>query len=172
MTLMSRHDPFRQGMSLRNAMDQLFAQSFVNPLWSGAASTIYTPMDVYEAHEGYIVRVSIPGVRPEDLDATIEQNTLTIKGTIAESDPGKQGQQREQGQEQEHTWLLREIPTGSFERTITFGRPIDTEHVESKLEHGILTLSIPIAQSSRPRKISVGNQEHREQIPVEAGHND
>lgn len=185
MTSISRFDPVREAMSLRHAMDQLLSQSFVNPTWSAITSTAYTPMDVCETEQGYKVRVSLPGVRPEEVDVTLEQNTLTIKGRFSTSEEERErGEQREQHEQHEQregerregqerrNWLLHEITSGEFERSITFGRPIDAEHVEAKMEHGVLTLMIPLAQSSRPRKISVGGQQDQQQIPVEAGVSD
>ncbi len=182
MTLVSRFDPMREAMSLRHAMDQLLAQSFVNPIWSDISSMAYTPMDVCETEQGYKVRVSLPGVRPEDIDVTLEQNTLTIKGRFSASEEERESrEQREQHEQREgerregqerKNWLLHEITSGTFERSITFGRPVDTEHVDAKLENGVLTLMIPFAQSSRPRKISVGGQQGQQQIPVETGASD
>lgn len=181
MTLVSRFDPVREAMSLRHAMDQLFSQSFVNPAWSAITSTAYTPMDVCETEQGYKVRINLPGVRPEDVDVTLEQNTLTIKGQFSTSEEERErgrGEQQEQHEgerredQERKNWLLREITSGAFERSITFGRPVDAEHVEAKMEHGVLTLNIPFAQGSRARKIAVGGQQRQEQIPVEAGAGD
>lgn len=172
MSLISRFDPIHEAMSLRHAMDQLLAQSFVSPAWAEITSTAYAPMDVYEAEQGYKVCVGLPGVRPENVDVTLEQNTLTIKGQFAteEGQEPHEGERRE-GQEGKN-WLLREITRGTFERSITFGRPVDAEHVEAKMEHGILMLNIPFAQGARARKIAVGGQQSQEQIPVESGAGD
>ena len=71
---------------------------------------------------------------------------------------------------QGHNWLLREIPSGTFERTITFPRPVDVNNVQTKVQNGILTILLPVSEASRPRRISLtGGQEQPQQIPVEAG---
>ena len=64
--MISRYDPFREALSLRRAMDQLFEQSFVHPGLMPAASSMMAPMDVCETNDGYELDVALPGVRPED----------------------------------------------------------------------------------------------------------
>src|SRR5229473_787809 len=139
--MINRYDPFREALSLRRAMDQLFEQSFVQPSRPGSPS-LMAPIDVCETHNGYEVDVALPGVRPEDVELTVDQNTLTIRGRYShqnehENQPQGQmqgqpqggGQQTQQPQQsktgrhrQGHNWLAREIVSGLFERTITFPR--------------------------------------------------
>ncbi|GCE48324.1 HSP20 family protein [Thermosporothrix hazakensis] len=160
----TRYDPFREAMSLRNAIDQLFSQSFVNPSWT--TQTPNAPMDVYEDEHGYKVSISLPGVRPEDIDVTVHQNTLNIKGEYKhEIEPEQQqAQEKPRG-----NWLVREISSGSYQRSITFDRPIDLEHIETNYEHGMLTINLPVTESSRPKRIEVRSGAKSQQVPVEAG---
>src|SRR6266446_108367 len=219
-SMISRYDPFREALSLRRAMDQLFDQSVVNPSLMPGAPLI-APMDVCETPNGYEVDVALPGVRPEDVEITVDQNTLTIRGRYSyqneheKSPVGQmqgqqqwqtgqtQGQQQgqagqmqgqagqmqgtaaqQQGQQQQgrmerqtdrhrqgHNWLIKEIPSGTFERTITFPSPIDVNNIQTKFENGILTILLPVSEASRPRRISLtaGGQAQPQQIPVEAG---
>ena len=195
--MITRYDPFREALSLRRAMDQLFEQSFVNPgLMAGSPSQM-APMDVCETPKGYEVDVALPGVRPEDIELTVDQNTLTIRGRYSQQNehqnqPQGQGQQQaqqgqpqgqqqaQQGQPQQdggrrrhrdgHNWLSREIVSGSFERTITFPRPIDTNNVQTKFENGILTIMLPVTETSRPKRISItGGQTQQQPMAVGAG---
>src|SRR5205807_10223027 len=78
--MISRYDPFREALSLRRAMDQLFDQSFVNPNTMAGSQTMLAPMDVCETPNGYEVDVALPGTRPEDVEIVVDQNTLTIRG--------------------------------------------------------------------------------------------
>ena len=71
MATITRYDPFREVLSLRNAMDQLFAQSYVNAQWINDSQSTLTPMDVCETDMGYEVNVSLPGVKPEDIELTV-----------------------------------------------------------------------------------------------------
>src|ERR1700680_3206782 len=83
-SMITRYDPFREALSLRRAMDQLFEQSFVNPSLMPGSSTLMAPMDVCETKDGYEVDVALPGVRPEDIELTVDQNTLTIRGRYSQ----------------------------------------------------------------------------------------
>lgn len=204
--MITRYDPFREALSLRRAMDQLFEQSFVNPsMMLDSSKSLVAPMDVCETENGYEVDVALPGVRPEDIDLTVDQNILTIRGRYsqqnehqdqsqsqtqdqqqAQADQTQQqgqpqagqqndGQQTQQGRTQRHrrghTWLSREIVSGSFERTITFPKPIDVDHIQTNFQNGMLTILLPVSETSRPKRISItaGQQSQSQPIAVEAG---
>ena len=194
--MITRYDPFREAVSLRRMMDQLFEQSFVNPSMMLGPASMMVPMDVCETPKGYEVDVALPGVRPEDIELTVDQNSLTIRGQFSQQNehqnqPQGQGQQQQaqQGQPQAqpqaqqqtqqggrrqhrdgHNWLSREIVAGSFERTITFPRPIDTNNIQTKFENGILTIMLPISETSRPKRISItGGQTQQQPVAVGAG---
>ena len=196
--MISRYDPFREALSLRRAMDQLFEQSFVNPNMMAGSQTMLAPMDVCETPNGYEVDVALPGVRPEDIELTVDQNTVTIRGRYShqnekQNQPQGQtqdqtsqqqsqsqaqqqgaGQQTQQGkmerQRQGFNWLSREIVSGSFERSITFPRPIDTNNIQTKFENGILTIMLPVSEASKPKRITLtGDQSQPQQVPVGAG---
>jgi len=196
--MISRYDPFREALSLRRAMDQLFEQSFVNPNMMAGSQTMLAPMDVCETPNGYEVDVALPGVRPEDIELTVDQNTVTIRGRYShqnekQNQPQGQtqdqtsqqqsqsqaqqqgaGQQTQQGkmerQRQGYNWLSREIVSGSFERSITFPRPIDPNNIQTKFENGILTIMLPVSEASKPKRITLtGDQSQPQQVPVGAG---
>src|SRR2546425_1820274 len=98
--MMTRYDPFREALSLRRAMDQLFEQSFVNPSMMPGSPTMIAPMDVCETDNGYEVDVALPGVRPEDIELTVDQNTLTIRGRFShQNDHQNQPEGQTQGQQ-------------------------------------------------------------------------
>jgi len=99
--MINRYDPFREALSLRRAMDQLFEQSFVNPSMMSGSPTVIAPMDVCETDNGYEVDVALPGVRPEDIELTVDQNTLTIRGRFShQNDHQNQPEGQTQGQQQ------------------------------------------------------------------------
>ncbi|BCL78735.1 Hsp20/alpha crystallin family protein [Ktedonobacteria bacterium brp13] len=184
--MLTRYDPFRETLSLRRAMDQLLEQSFINPRMMAGAPSMAIPMDVCETPNGYEVDVALPGVRPEDIEFTVDQNAITIRGSYThqnehQSEPSpSQSQQQDRGQQPQqgrmvrhqagHNWLLQEISSGSFERTITFPRPIDTNAIQTKFENGILTIQLPISQSSLPKRFNItGGQAQPKQVTSEAG---
>jgi HSP20 family protein len=205
--MITRYDPFREALSLRRAMDQLFEQSVVPPGLMPGAPSLIAPMDVFETPNGYEVDVALPGVRPEDIELTVDQNSLTIRGRYSHQDerqnqsqsqmqggPSQQqsqqpgggqqaqqqsqqpggGQQPQRGrterQEKGHNWLLREIVSGSYERTITFPRPINTNNIQTKFQNGILTVMVPVSEESRPKRIGItGSESQPQQVAVGAG---
>ena len=193
--MITRYDPFREALSLRRAMDQLFEQSVVPPGLMPGAPSLMAPMDVLETPNGYEVDVALPGVRPEDIELTVDQNSLTIRGRYSHQNERQSqsqsqqqgGQAQQQGQQQGggqqtqqpqrgrmerqgHNYLLREVVSGSFERMITFPRPIDTNKIQTKFQNGILTIMVPVSEESRPKRIGItGSESQAQQVPVGAG---
>ncbi|WP_169981005.1 Hsp20/alpha crystallin family protein [Tautonia rosea] len=141
-----RWDPFREMVSLRDAFNSLLQESFVRPdsLPSGG-SALVLPLDISETPEAFVVRASLPGIKPEDVQVTIHGDTLTIQAET----------QTEQEQEQE-TWHLRERRHGTFRRTVTLAVPVDADRATAEHDHGVLRLTLPKAESARPKQIKVG----------------
>ena len=171
MASITRYDPYREMLSLRNAMDQLFGQSFVSPYWVGGSQSTATPMDVCETDNGYEVNVSLPGVKPEDIDLTVQQNSLTVRGHYSyQNQHHDKHPEQGQAQGQHQNWLVREIGTGTFERSITFPKPINADNIQTNYEHGMLTITVPVSEAIRPRKINVSRgQSQPQQVTVESG---
>jgi HSP20 family protein len=174
--MISRSDPLREALSLRRAMDQLFEQSFVNPSLMGSSAQM-APLDAYETPNGYEVDVALPGVRPEDIELTVDLNTLTIRGRYSHQEERQnqpQGQVRGEQQSQQdrtqphrqgYNWLVREIPSGVFERTMTFPRSIDSNNIQTQFVNGMLTILLPVSEASRPKRLSItGGQGQQQQV--------
>jgi len=181
--MITRSDPLRETLSLRRAMDQLFEQSFVNPNLTPGLSSQMAPLDAYETPYGYEVDVALPGTRPEDIELTVDVNTLTVRGRYSHQEERQnrlqgqtQGEQQpQQGSQQGrtphprsgHSWLVREIPSGVFERTITFPRSIDNNNVQTQFANGMLTVVLPVSETSRPKRLTVtGGQSQQQQVGV------
>jgi HSP20 family protein len=184
--MITRSDPFRDTLTLRRAMDQLFEQSFIQPGFIFGQSTPIAPLDVCETPNGYEVDIALPGVRPEDMELSVDLNTLTLRGHYSYQDEHRdqpQGQQQNGGtpasqpqqgkvqrHQQGHNWLLKELPSGTFERTVTFPRPIDTNNIQTKFENGILTILLPVSEASRPKRLSISSgQSQQRQVTVGTG---
>ena len=104
-----RWDPFREAVSLRDAMNTLFQESFVRPSNGGGSGGFATlPLDVSENENEFVVKGSLPGVKPEDVQITVHGDTLTIQGE-SKAEEEKKGER----------WHLRERRFGSFQRSIT-----------------------------------------------------
>lgn len=111
----------------------------------------YRPaMDVYDTGEHIVVRALIPGARPDDLDISLEQNTLTIRGTL--------GYRIDDEQARNVTWYQREIGFTEWSESINLPVPVDTEQADAQFEHGILTLTLPKNEQARVKRIPVQSQ--------------
>jgi HSP20 family protein len=148
MANMRRWDPFNEMLSLRDAMSQLFEDSYVNPTRAGASSAFSIPLDVSETQDTFVVDAVAPGLKPEDLDITIQDNVLTIRGETRK--------EQQTGEKQANFHLL-ERRYGRFSRSISLPTPVQVDNVRATLEHGILHLEIPKAEEVKPRKITVNN---------------
>src|ERR687886_2592466 len=157
MANMSRSgfDPFGEMMSLRDAMNSLFEDSFVSPRSAGG-QTMSMPMDVAETKDAFIVEASLPGVKPEDLDITVQDNVLTITGEVR--------QQQETGEKPNYHRVERRY--GRVSRSISLPTQVQADRIQANLNDGILRLEIPKAEAVKPRKITV-NTGNSGQQPVD-----
>jgi HSP20 family protein len=147
MTLVRRWDPFREMAELRATMDRLLNESRNLPVAS--EDTIWMlPLDVSETEDAFIVKASIPGVNPDDIDISLTDNVLTIKAEI-----------KEEKEIEDAKYHLRERRYGAFSRAITLPTAVDADKVEAVYENGVLTLTIPKAEAVKPHKIAV--QSHK-----------
>ena len=143
-----RWSPARELLTLRDQMDRLWEEAFGTsfarrPLtWDGVA--VEFPMDVYQTDKEYVVKASLPGVKPEDVDVNIVGETLTIK---AEAKGEKEVK--------EEDWLLKERHYNSFSRTITLPGEVQTDKVEATMQNGVLELKLPKAETLVPKTIKV-----------------
>lgn len=141
-------DPLGQAMSLREAMDRLFQDSFLRmpggPARRGAGENVLA-LDVSESDDSYTIQASLPGVKPDDVQVQVVGDTMTIRGEVREDREDQRDQQV----------ILRERRAGSFMRTLTLPVPVDAEHAEATFKQGVLTLRLPKAQHAQPRRIEV-----------------
>lgn len=137
---------------LRDAMNQLLEESFVparGGRTSGSNGTAVRPLplDVYATSDEAVIIAAVPGMDPDDLDITINQNVVTLTGqvpTAAESEQGKGA-----------TWYLHELWHGKFQRSITLPFEIDSAKAEATFENGIVRVILPKAERAKPQKIAI-----------------
>lgn len=140
-----RWDPFREMVSLGDAFNTLLRESFVRPgTVPGSASALALPLDVVEDENAFVVKASLPGLKPEDVQITVHGDTLTIRGET-QSEEEKKGE----------TWHLRERRSGSFQRSLTLNTPIDSDKADAQFADGVLTLTLPKSEQAKPRQIKV-----------------
>lgn len=144
--MLARWDPFREMITLRDAVDQLLRDSFVRPgSWLPADASPTVAFDVHDSDGGYVLQAELPGVRPEDTEILVQGSTVTI-----------QGERKADEERQEGGYLPREHRYGSFRRSITLPAPISTDQAVAHFENGVLTLTLPKAEEARPKPIKVG----------------
>lgn len=146
MTQLTRWDPFRDLVSLREAMDRLFEESVVRPQTGELAprTTGTLAVDMYETDEAVVVKTDIAGVNPEDIDISVTGDTLTIKGQTTSEE-----------EVEEENYVYRERVYGAFSRSLTVPVPIEADEAEAEFEDGVLTLTLPKAEEVRPKAIEV-----------------
>lgn len=97
-------------------------------------------INVREEDEAYVLSALVPGIKSDELNIQILEDVVRIEGEY---------------KAEENQYLVREIPSGSFNRTLRLPAPIDAEHVEAEVTDGVLTLRLPKAESARPKQIKI-----------------
>ena len=130
----TRFDPFAE-------MDRLLGQMFTSERAAAAM-----PMDLYRVGDHYVLHVDLPGVDPGSIDVNVEDRTLTIRA-----------QRSSASDESDAQWLTRERAVGTYARQLTVGRGLALDQITATYTDGVLTLTIPVAEEAKPRKIAVAH---------------
>jgi HSP20 family protein len=128
-----RFDPFRD-------IDRLTEQ--VLAAQAGTAPRLM-PMDLYRSGDHFVVHADLPGVDPGSIDVSVDVGTLTIKA------------QRTSRTEESLDWLASERFTGTYLRQLSLGDGVDADQISATYHNGVLTLSIPVVEKAKPRRIQV-----------------
>ena len=109
-------------------------------------NSVGLPMDLYRTGDSFIAHIDMPGVDPASIDVDVEDRTLSVRAeraaAVADADT---------------KWLTRERPTGTFARQLTLGHRVAVARISADYADGVLTLTIPVADEAKPRKISVAH---------------
>lgn len=152
MTIVRRPSPFGEMITLRQAMDRLFDDDYRPFRWlSGGPDGPALPLDVTTDPNTLTIEAALPGIKPEDVDITIENGTVTISGKTASERTAEEG-----------AYVLQEIRRGNFSRSVTLPTGLEPDKATATFEHGILRLAIPKAEQVKPRQIKIS--------PVSNGH--
>jgi len=142
----SRWEPFRDMMTLREAMDRFIGESYRPGRWGSGVPTCQLPIDVYVTDEDVVISASVAGADPEKVDITLDGDTLTIKGEI-------------KGPLDNVDYLVQERAYGTFSRTLRLNIPVQADKAEASFDKGVLTLVIPKQEAVRTRTIKVTTKE-------------
>jgi HSP20 family protein len=147
MTSVTRWDPFAD---LRGTMDRLFDDGFSRPwrLIPAASTEAYEatfPVEVSETEGEIEVKASLPGVKPDEVEITVQNDVLTIKA-----------EHKDTSEEKKRDYYRREIRYGGFHRSMSLPVSVDSDKAEATFENGVLSLTLPKAEALRPKQIKVG----------------
>ncbi len=144
---MLRFDPFRD---LDRMTEQLLGAS------TGSARVPrFMPMDLYRSGDHYVLHADLPGIDPGSVDVHVDNGTLTIRA------------ERSGRTEQDVQWLANERFTGTFQRQLSLGEGIDTEAISATYDNGVLSVTIPVAERAKPRRIEVTGHSDRKVIEAQ-----
>lgn len=156
-----RYDPFNLFDRVNDAFD--FAREFDslfdltnevsrNNVW-GVYEGDYSPrLDLFEDEDAYFIKVDVPGVSEEDLELSVTNNVLTLKGKRVHA--GGDAESRKKG----NRYQREERIYGTFQRTVPLPLPVNAENVDAKLRDGVLYITLPKREENKPKKITVSAQ--------------
>ena len=161
MSTLTRWEPFRELQAMREMMDRLADEPFfaAPQLWRQGGNNFPLALDVIEDDNHYTVKASLPGINPEDVEITLTDNVLTIKGEI-----------KQESDDQQKNYHVRERRYGSFMRSITLPVTVNSEQVEATHENGVLTLTLPKTEAVKPKRIAVRQMVEARQNGQSNGH--
>lgn len=138
--MLMRTDPFRD-------LDRITQQ-----LFGTAAHPAAMPMDAYRKDTDFYVHLDLPGIDPDSIDLTVEQNVLTIRA------------ERPQVSPDDVEMIVSERPTGSFSRQLFLGETLDADTIAADYRAGVLTLRIPVREAAKPRKLAITSSDSGKQL--------
>jgi HSP20 family protein len=142
--MIRRWDPFREMMVLRNSMDRVADRELAVAPNSWKSFNWSVALDVVESEDEYLVKASLPGIDPDDLEITFDDNLLTLKGEV-----------KEEQEIEEARYHLRERRYGSFTRSIRMPAGIESDKIVANYDKGVLELHLPKAEEIKPKKITI-----------------
>ena len=131
--MLMRFDPFAE-------FDRMSRQ-----LAGATRASSFVPVDAYRLGDRFYLYIDLPGVDADTIDVTVDNNTLTVSA------------ERKFADIEGANWLVNERPQGTFSRQFYLGEGLDSQNIEAGYDHGVLTISIPVSEQAKPRRIAVGS---------------
>jgi HSP20 family protein len=139
----TRWEPIRELLGLRDAFDRFFEEPFHRAEWPATWRGM-PALDMYDVNGSVAIEFALPGVRPEEVNITVTGNTLTVKG-----------EHKAKEEIEEKDYYRHEFAYGVFSRTVELPTYVDTEKVEAKFEDGLLKLIVPKVAEAQPKRIEI-----------------
>ena len=145
MTLTRRPSPLADLVSFRDAMERMFDDRLIRPIWPETETRDVTPaIDLYTTADAVIAKVALPGVKPDDVDVVIGDDIVTISGSFTE-----------ETETTEAGYLRRELSRGSFSRRFSIPATIRPDDATAQFRDGLLTLTLPKTEAVEPKHVKV-----------------
>ena len=147
MTNLTRWEPAREMLTLREAMDRLFDDAFTRPfslVRDGGSTWSSLTIDMYETNNDVVVKAALPGIKADEVQINVTGDILTIRGETKHEEEKK-----------DKSWHIREHRWGAFERSITLPTGVISDRAKADFENGILTVTLPKSEEVKPRTITV-----------------
>jgi HSP20 family protein len=145
MTQMTRYTPTRTLRDLQREVDDIFDRFFDRGGSDQATSAVWSPRtDLMETDESYRIRLDLPGMKKDDINITLQNNTLTVRG--------ERTSERTDDREE---YVRVERAFGTFHRTFTLPDAVDAERIEAAYDDGVLTVTVPKTEESTRRQIEI-----------------
>ena len=141
---LQRWYPFAEMRRFHSYFDHQGASGFPVTGRRAIKNSWYIPLDAVEDGDDLLVRASVPGVKPEDIEVTIEDGILSIKGETKEEHEVKEGE-----------YLMRERRSGSFHRSVRLPDTVDADKAETGYENGVLTIKLPKVEAKKAKRLEV-----------------
>ena len=144
MSNLTRWEPVREMMTLREAMDRLFDDAFTRPInlrdggWSAPA------VDMYQTDDEVVVKAALPGFQADEVQINVTGEVLTIRGELKHEEEKK-----------DKSWHIREQRWSSFERSVALPTDVVADKANADFANGILTITLPKAEEVKPKTITV-----------------
>lgn len=145
MNTITRWDPFRSVSTLQEQVNRLFQDSFFRTRADESSLSAWTPsVDIYEDGDQLVIKADLPDVNEKDIDIRIENNTLSIRG-----------ERKFEKKVSEENYLRVERAYGAFSRSFALPNTVNAEHINAEYRNGVLTITLPKREESKPRQIKV-----------------
>ena len=144
MTQLTRWQPFREMRRMHNMLDRLMDQSFLGSAYDSNGYATLIPVDVYQTEDEVSIKATVPGLKAEDIQISITEDTLSISGEI-----------ESEHEEESREYFVRERRVGSFSRSMSLPVNVDADKATADFEDGILTITLPKVEAEKPKMISV-----------------
>jgi HSP20 family protein len=147
MSNLTRWEPAREMMTLREAMDRLFDDAFTRPfslMREGGSNWSSPAIDMYQTNNDVVVKAALPGIKADEVQINVTGDILTI-----------QGETKQEEEKKDRSWHIREHHWGAFERSIRLPTNVISDKAKADFDNGVLTITLPKSEEVKPKTITV-----------------